>query len=154
LLLDLDIKGERILVIGGGKVAERRIHRLLKEGAEVHLISPQITPRIQKWVKEGKIVYFSRPSTLRDLASNYLLVVISIPDRTLTQRMAKNLRKRKRWVATAHGNGNVHFVAIRNFSSVTFGVTTSGKDPSKAKRMADLLYKIGKAFIEKGKIVK
>jgi thioredoxin reductase len=43
----LNLKGKKVIVIGGGRVAERKILALLKTGADISVISPQITRRIQ-----------------------------------------------------------------------------------------------------------
>ena len=44
--LFMDIKDKKCLVIGGGKVACRKIETLLSYGADVHVISPPIRPEI------------------------------------------------------------------------------------------------------------
>ena len=41
-----DLQGRRVLVVGGGAVAERKIHLLLEAGAHVSVVAPEITPCI------------------------------------------------------------------------------------------------------------
>ncbi len=45
--LFMDLAGRRCVVVGGGKVAERKARKLLEAGAEVVVISPEITPEIE-----------------------------------------------------------------------------------------------------------
>ncbi len=42
----LDLRGQRCVVVGGGRVAERKVKGLLRAGAEVQLVSPTLTPRL------------------------------------------------------------------------------------------------------------
>jgi uroporphyrin-III C-methyltransferase/precorrin-2 dehydrogenase/sirohydrochlorin ferrochelatase len=43
----LRLEGRRVVVVGGGQVAQRRIPALLAAGARVLLVSPQVTPAIE-----------------------------------------------------------------------------------------------------------
>ena len=43
----LRLGGRRVLVVGGGHVAQRRVPALLAAGAEVVLVSPQVTPALE-----------------------------------------------------------------------------------------------------------
>ena len=55
----LRLGGRRVLVVGGGHVAQRRVPALLAAGAEVVLVSPQVTPALEglageiTWVQRG-----------------------------------------------------------------------------------------------------
>ena len=51
----LDLTGRRCLVVGGGPVAERKVRALLDCGADVKVISPALTPSLQKFV-EGETI--------------------------------------------------------------------------------------------------
>ena len=48
----LRLEGRRVVVVGGGQVAQRRIPTLLAAGAEVLLVSPQVTPAIEGMLGE------------------------------------------------------------------------------------------------------
>ena len=45
--INLDLTGQACLVLGGGSVAERKVRRLLDEGAVVTVIAPALTPALQ-----------------------------------------------------------------------------------------------------------
>lgn len=46
-LAGLRLKGRRVVVVGGGHVAQRRVPPLIAAGAEVTLVSPEITPALE-----------------------------------------------------------------------------------------------------------
>ncbi|MGB6575797.1 MAG: NAD(P)-dependent oxidoreductase, partial [Trebonia sp.] len=54
-LLGLRLRGRRVVVIGGGAVAARRIPRLLAAGADVALVSPEVTPALEELAAHGRI---------------------------------------------------------------------------------------------------
>src|SRR5437588_7129005 len=51
----LNLKGKRVVIIGGGGVAERKIESLLDTGAEIFVLSPQVTRRIAFLVNQKRI---------------------------------------------------------------------------------------------------
>ena len=51
----LNLEGEKAVVIGGGKVAERKVLALIRAGADVTVVSPELTARLRK-EKEAKLL--------------------------------------------------------------------------------------------------
>ena len=75
----LEMKGRRVLVIGGGAVAERKIAGLLEAGAAVTVISPDVTERISRWSKARLIDFLARRYQPGDL-SCYEIVFVATSD--------------------------------------------------------------------------
>ncbi|MDX3656151.1 uroporphyrinogen-III C-methyltransferase [Streptomyces sp. ID05-26A] len=59
-LAGLDLRGRRVLVVGGGTVAQRRLPRLIASGAVVELVSPSVTPSVQGMVDAGELTWHER----------------------------------------------------------------------------------------------
>lgn len=57
LAVSIKMSGKRCLCIGGGAVAERRIISLLNEKAHIEVMSPCVTPQIEKWAQEGYLIW-------------------------------------------------------------------------------------------------
>ncbi|WP_224769476.1 uroporphyrinogen-III C-methyltransferase [Nocardioides ochotonae] len=56
----LILTGRRVLVVGGGHVAQRRVPALIAAGADVHLVSPEVTPAIEGLVGSGEVTWHRR----------------------------------------------------------------------------------------------
>jgi precorrin-2 dehydrogenase/sirohydrochlorin ferrochelatase len=63
----LRIKGRRVLVAGGGEVAERKIKTLLSSGAKIYAVSPTLTAPLKKMAQSSKITWFNRKVKFSDL---------------------------------------------------------------------------------------
>ena len=53
--INLDLNGKKVVVVGGGKVAERKITGLIEAMAVVTVISPKLTLELTEYAKEGKV---------------------------------------------------------------------------------------------------
>ncbi|USQ87270.1 uroporphyrinogen-III C-methyltransferase [Streptomyces phaeoluteigriseus] len=77
----LRLTGRRVVVIGGGQVAQRRLPALIAAGADVLLVSPEATPSVEAMADAGEITWERRVYTLGDLADAwYALIATSDPD--------------------------------------------------------------------------
>src|SRR6195952_3016318 len=56
----LRLAGRKVLVVGGGNVAQRRVPTLIAAGADVHLVSPEVTPAIEGLVGSGEVRWVER----------------------------------------------------------------------------------------------
>src|SRR3954471_7363771 len=56
----LRLAGRKVLVVGGGNVAQRRVPTLISAGAEVHLVSPEVTPAIEGLASAGEVRWLER----------------------------------------------------------------------------------------------
>jgi uroporphyrin-III C-methyltransferase/precorrin-2 dehydrogenase/sirohydrochlorin ferrochelatase len=66
-LTGLDLAGRRVVVVGGGTVAQRRLPRLVSAGALVEVISPHVTPAVQAMADAGEITWHARAYADGDL---------------------------------------------------------------------------------------
>jgi uroporphyrin-III C-methyltransferase/precorrin-2 dehydrogenase/sirohydrochlorin ferrochelatase len=67
-LSGLDLSGRRVVMVGGGTVAQRRLPRLVGAGALVEVISPETTPSVSAMADVGEIVWHQRRYADGDLA--------------------------------------------------------------------------------------
>ncbi len=72
-LLGLRLGGRRVVVIGGGAVASRRIPALLDAGAEILLVSPKVTASLEDLAAAGRIRWAARNYEPGDCAGAWLV---------------------------------------------------------------------------------
>ncbi len=129
----INLKKFKCLVIGGGKVAERKIATLLKYDADITIISPIITPTIKKIYKQKKIKLKLRKYRTADLKS-FNFIITATDDNKLNMQIANIAGKMDILVNTA-GNTNSSFImpAAFNKGLIKIAVSTSGLNPCLAK---------------------
>jgi uroporphyrin-III C-methyltransferase / precorrin-2 dehydrogenase / sirohydrochlorin ferrochelatase len=72
-LLGLRLRGRRVLIVGGGAVATRRIPALLDAGADVLLVSPEVTASLEDLAASGRIRWAARGYADGDCAGAWLV---------------------------------------------------------------------------------
>lgn len=73
----LRLAGRRVLVVGGGHVAQRRVPQLIAVGADVHVVSPEVTPAIEGLVGSGEVTWHERPFVDEDLAGAWYVIAVT-----------------------------------------------------------------------------
>jgi uroporphyrin-III C-methyltransferase/precorrin-2 dehydrogenase/sirohydrochlorin ferrochelatase len=72
-LLALRLGGRRVLVVGGGAVATRRVPGLLDAGADVMVVSPEVSPSLQDLILAGRVGWQPRGYRPGDCAGAWLV---------------------------------------------------------------------------------
>nr|NIS71636.1 hypothetical protein [Pseudomonadota bacterium] len=70
----LDITDRRCVVVGGGRVAERKILKLLRYGACIRVVSPAISQGLRQLVDQDQIEWRKGTYGTEDLSGAYLVV--------------------------------------------------------------------------------
>jgi uroporphyrin-III C-methyltransferase/precorrin-2 dehydrogenase/sirohydrochlorin ferrochelatase len=77
----LRLAGRRVLVVGGGAVAARRLPNLLDAQADVVVVSPAVTPAVEAMAAHGHIRWEARPYAASDLdGAWYALALTADPE--------------------------------------------------------------------------
>ncbi len=84
----LNLEGRRCVVIGGGKVAERKVLSLLEAGASVTVISPELTEVLQDLSSRGVIEHLPRGYREGDL-KGACIAIAATPDAGLNRRVSE-----------------------------------------------------------------
>jgi uroporphyrin-III C-methyltransferase/precorrin-2 dehydrogenase/sirohydrochlorin ferrochelatase len=71
----LRLEGRRVVIVGGGRVAQRRIPFLLATGARVEVISPASTPAVEGYARAGDLLWHERDYRHGDLEGAWYVVV-------------------------------------------------------------------------------
>lgn len=134
----LDLDGQRVVVIGGGAVAERKIESLIESGARVVVVSPDITDRIADLADRGLIEIQRRAYAKGDL-SGCRLAYAATSDPDVNQAVRREATEAGIWLNAVDQPALCDFItpAIVRRGDLTLAVSTSGRSPSLAKQIRE-----------------
>ena len=135
-----DLAGQKVLIVGGGEVALRKVSLLERTGASINVVAPQIVPELMQRAAAGQLKLAIREFAAEDLDGVRLVIVA-------TSRRAVN-----RWIATLSEARNVpvnvvddreasRFIvpAIVDRDPVLVAISTGGTSPVLARRLRERL---------------
>jgi len=136
----VDLAGRRCLVVGGGRVAERKVALLLEAGADVAVVSPVVTPRIADLAARGAIRLARRTVRPADL-DRVFLAFAATDDAEVNQGVAREVRSAGGLVnvADAPEACDFHVPSVVRRGDLTIAISTGGGSPALAKRLRQRL---------------
>ena len=135
----LNLKSRKAVVVGGGKVAERKVSALLKAGADVTVISPSITPGLQKELSRKRIMHLSRTYKRGDLRG--ALLAIAATDSPETNRRVSKDAPALVNVVDVPAECNFIAPSVVRRGPLLLAVSTSGTSPAFARTLRKELEK-------------
>ncbi|HEY2381655.1 MAG TPA: bifunctional precorrin-2 dehydrogenase/sirohydrochlorin ferrochelatase [Terriglobia bacterium] len=132
----LNLTGKRVVVIGGGEVAERKIEPLLDAGASINVVSPEVTSRILTLAGEKRIELHQRPFRAGDCAGA-TLVLCATDDGAVSREVFEQARTTGALVNTADQPALCDFImpAVVRRGDIAIAISTSGTSPGLAARL-------------------
>lgn len=139
----IDLKNKKCLVIGGGKVAERKIDNLLYYGASVMVVSPRVEENIRTWADKGLIELHGREFKPQDLEESFI-VFVATDDEQINGRVSGLCRERGIMVNAVDDPPHCDFYvpSIVRRNSLVLAISTGGKSPAFARRLRNELEEI------------
>lgn len=136
----LDLAGVDCLVVGGGRVAERKVEALLGAGARVTLIAPRATERLADLARAGRIQHERRPFAKGD-TTGHRLVIAATDDARLNAEVAGEGRRRGLLVNVVDCAPESNFIvpAVLRRGDLVIAVSTGGASPAQARRIRESL---------------
>ncbi|MES5925851.1 NAD(P)-binding protein [Bacillus cereus group sp. MG9] len=135
--LTVRVDKKRVVVIGGGKVAGFKIIPLLKQGADIVVVSTELDANLVKLVEEKQIRWYQREYEKSDIKDAFL-VVAATSDSVLNEQIAEDAAVNQLVnVITNPESGNVHFPAAIHRGLLNLAVSTGGASPKLAKKIRD-----------------
>ena len=132
-----DLHGRRVLVVGGGAVAERKVRLLLEAGAQVLLVAPQVTD----WLASNPAVEVRRERFSPEHFSGAVLVIAATDDPAVNAEVAATGRERNVLVNVVDVSELSSFIvpAIVDRSPLVIAISTGGVAPVLARLMRERL---------------
>lgn len=138
--ITVNLNGKRCLVVGGGKVAERRVTALQEQEAEITLVAPDATPKLQDMAASGTIKW-QRENYQNGRLDGAFLVIAATSNRDVNAAVARDAQARGLLVCCADGyeDGNFTTPSVIRRGDLVLTVTTGGKSPTLAALLRERL---------------
>jgi len=131
--VSLALGGRRVLVVGGGKLATRRVADLLETGARVEVVSPTVSGEIAAWADEQKLIVALRPFEAGDVSGAWLCVAAT--DDPAVNRAVVVAAEREHCFVSSAGDGSASSarpMSVLRRGDLEVAVGTSGRAPAAA----------------------
>jgi len=134
----LDIAGKPVVVIGGGNIAHQKVVGLLKAGAEVTVVSPELNSDMASLGADRRFQHVARDYEPGDL-EGYVLAFVATDDRSVNATVAAEGKERRVWVNAVDDPPYCDFImpAIAEQGDLIVALSTSGKSPAMARKMRE-----------------
>jgi uroporphyrin-III C-methyltransferase/precorrin-2 dehydrogenase/sirohydrochlorin ferrochelatase len=130
----LDLKNRSCLVVGGGAIAERKTALLLRSGAEVTLVSPDLCHNLTTWRDLGRFTHLGRTFQDKDVSGHYLAIAAT-DDPAVNRRIAEIAEQQRIPVNVVDQPALCSFIvpSIIDRSPVVAAISTGGASPVLAR---------------------
>ncbi|MFF7730195.1 uroporphyrinogen-III C-methyltransferase [Streptomyces sp. NPDC008001] len=135
----LRLAGRRVVVLGGGQVAQRRLPALIAAGADVLLISPSATPSVEAMAEAGEVRWERRRYADGDLDGAWY-ALISTDDPDANRAASAEAEARRVWAVRSDDAdaASAWTPATGRSEGVTVAVLT-GRDPRRSAAVRDAI---------------
>jgi uroporphyrin-III C-methyltransferase/precorrin-2 dehydrogenase/sirohydrochlorin ferrochelatase len=133
----LRLDGLRVLVAGGGHVAQRRIPGLLAAGADIVVVSPDTTPAVEGFASTGEVTWHRRGFEESDLDDAWY-VIAATNDAEVNERISSAARQRRIFCVRADDapKATAWTPAVGRHAGVTVAVL-SNREPRRSAGVRD-----------------
>jgi precorrin-2 dehydrogenase/sirohydrochlorin ferrochelatase len=134
--VNLDIKGRKCLVVGGGDVGTRKVKSLLECMASVTVVSPAASEKLLELSGLDMITLIKRSYVESDLEGMFL-VICATDDEKLNRQVSRDAEKLNMLCNIADRPEACNFIlpSVVKRGDLVISISTSGKSPAYAKKL-------------------
>ena len=138
----IDLSDKKIVVVGGGNIATRRVRTLLQFTRNITAIAPKCTMELQELGKTGYVNLITRPVKRSDFDMAYM-VIAATNDRKLNDEIHRICKQEGIYVNVASDRDqcDFYFPGIYMQDELVVGITASGLNHKKARRIREEIQK-------------
>ncbi|MBI2168185.1 MAG: bifunctional precorrin-2 dehydrogenase/sirohydrochlorin ferrochelatase, partial [Actinobacteria bacterium] len=140
LPVNLGLEGRRVLVVGGGRIAARKVDALLAAGAEVHVVAPTLGDEIRSWRDEDRLAVTERPFVPGDF-EHVWAVFSATDDPEVNRRVFEEGERRRVFVNSADdpAHCSMTLMSIVRRGDLQIAIGTGGRSPALAAALKERL---------------
>ncbi|WP_436955775.1 NAD(P)-binding protein [Staphylococcus sp. AS1337] len=127
--LMIDISQKQIVVVGGGKVAERRVSTLVHYATDIHIISPTISENLRHMVKQDGVHWHAKSFEAKDIKRADLIIAATNSSEVNRQILASKPHHAFINMPSIAEKGDIVFPSILRRGKLTLSISTNGASP-------------------------
>ena len=133
--INLKLKDQRCLIVGGGKIAHEKIQNLLASQAVVDVVSPQLNPEMELLCSRKQFRWFSREFIPADISDLYGLIIASTNNPAVNQEVYDLSIQSGKLINCVDEPQRCNFYvpSIVQCGDLQISISTSGKAPLLSK---------------------
>ena len=157
MIVDLNLQSKKIIIVGGGSEAQKRINSLLNQECDIIIIADSVNLHITKLAKTKKIKIIKQKVVDTKFISklNPNLIITTTNDRKMNQKIINAAKKKGITVYSSDNPEDSDFSnpAIIDFENmIQIAIFTGGRSPAMSKKIKEKLEKVLKKTITKENI--
>ena len=135
--ISLKLQKQRCLIVGGGHIAYRKANLLVKAGAIVDVIAPEIEPELRQLVEQSTGQYIQAPFSDSILATPYRLVIAATDQPDVNKAVFEQCEARNLLVNSVDDIPHCRFMvpAIIDRSPLVVSVASNGASPVLSRQL-------------------
>ena len=134
--VNLLVRGRRVVVVGGGRIAARKIEPLLEAGARITVIAPRVDPEVRGHADASRLELVEREFRPSDLEGAWLALTAT-DDPAVNAAVHAAGESMRVWVNSADDPANCSFtlMSVIRRGDLVVSVGTGGRSPALAARL-------------------
>lgn len=135
----LKLEGKKVVVVGGGKVAERKVTGLLGTGSQITVISPNTTEELKRLARCGRIEWLEKSFSKEDMDGAYL--IFAATNNNELNQYIKMAASDQQLVTIADDpeGSDFHVPSHIQRGRLSIAVSTGGASPTLARKIREQL---------------
>lgn len=137
--VNIRLSGKKVVIIGGGKMAERKIRSFRSSGAVLEVVSPELTDGLQELLVESVFVWKQKQFSKEDIDGAFMIIAAT-NDSMINQEVKRYVSKNQLvCLLDQQHQSNVQFPAVVKRGKLMIATSTSGASPVLAKKISKRL---------------
>jgi precorrin-2 dehydrogenase / sirohydrochlorin ferrochelatase len=131
----LNLTGKKVVVIGGGKVAERKVKGLREAKANIIVIAPEVTAFLKELTEKAEITWVKKRFSPEDVKDAFLIIAAT-NTREINEAVARAAKSYQLLnVVDAPEQSTFHVPSVVRRGKLSIAVSTGGASPVLAKKI-------------------
>lgn len=154
MIVDLNLKGRLVIVVGAGQEGLKKVNSLLTQDCKILVVSDKASKQILNFAKAGKVKFKKIKLQDADFLLEYdpILVMAATDDKELNRRIVEKAKKMRCYAYAADDpdvSDFAHPSVINIEDTIQIAISTGGRSPAMARKLKLRAEKLFRQIINK-----